>query len=67
VIVDQKQQRQVNEAGDEFADVLKESYQSIADRSVSAQESVNSYMDCPDSMFSYYRGNLDEVQRRANQ
>jgi hypothetical protein len=67
VLVDQKQQRQVNEAGDEFADVLKESHQSIADRPVSAQESVNSYMDCPDSMFSYYRGNLDEVQRRANQ
>jgi flagellar hook-basal body complex protein FliE len=67
VIVDQKQQRQVNEAGDEFAELLKESYQSIADRSVSAQESVNSYTDCPDSMFSYYRGNLDEVQRRANQ
>ena len=65
--MDQKQQRQVNEAGDEFADVLKESYQSIADRSVSAQESVNSYMDFPDSVFSYYRGNLDEVQRRANQ
>jgi hypothetical protein len=67
VIVDQKEQRQVNEAGDKFADVLKESYQSIADRSVSAQESVNSCMDCLDSMFSYYRGNLDEVQRRANQ
>ena len=65
--MDQKQQRQVNEAGDEFADALKESYQSIANRSVSGQESVNFYMDCPDSMFSYYRGNLDEVQRRANQ
>ncbi len=113
--MNQKQQRQVNEAGDEFADALKESYQSIADRSVSAQElnaqltqdffngvinnlrtqaddnlalsedlieqqrkqqeasralaqeSVNTYMDFLNSMFSYHRGNLDEAQRRANQ
>ena len=36
--MDQKQQRQVNEAAEKFADALKESYQSIADRSVSAQE-----------------------------
>jgi hypothetical protein len=32
-----------------------------------AQESVNAYMDFLDSMFSYYRANLDEVQRRATQ
>ena len=109
--MDEKQQRQVNE----FADALKESYQSIADHSVSAQElnaqltqdsfngvisnlriqaegnralsedlieqqrkqreasralaqeSVNAYMDFLDSMFVNYRGNLDEVQRRASQ
>src|ERR687890_77910 len=114
-IVDQKQQRQVNEAAEMFADALKESYQSIADRSVSAQElnahltqdffngvinnlrtqaegnralsedlieqqrkqqeasramaqeSVNAYTDFLNSMFAYYKGNLDEVQRRANQ
>ena len=36
--MDQKQQQQVNEAAEKFADALKESYQSIADRSVSAQE-----------------------------
>jgi hypothetical protein len=113
--VDDKQQKQVNEAAEKFADALKESYQSIADRSVSAQElnaqltqdffngvinnlrtqaennralsedlveqqrkqqeasqalaqeSVNAYMDFLNSMFSYYRGNLDEAQRRANQ
>ena len=113
--MDQKQQRQVNEAAEKFADALKESYQSIADRSVSAQElnaqltqdffngvinnlrtqaegnralsedlieqqrkqreasqalaqeSVNAYMDFLNSMFAYYKGNLDEVQRRANQ
>ena len=36
--MDEKQQRQVNEAAEKSADALKESYQSIADRSVSAQE-----------------------------
>jgi len=113
--VDERQQRQVNEAAEKFADALKESYQSIADRSVSAQElnaqvtqdffngvidnlstqaenngalsedligqqrrqqeasqalaqeSLGGYMDFLNPMFSYYRGNLDEAQRRANQ
>ena len=107
-------QRQVNEAAEKFADALKESYQSIADRTVSAQElnaqltqdffngvsnnlrtqaevnralsedlieqqrkqreasealaqeSVNAYTDFVNSMFAYYKGNLDEAQRRAN-
>jgi hypothetical protein len=40
--MDEKQQKQVNEAAEKLADALKESYQ------------------------SYYRGNLDEAQRRAN-
>jgi hypothetical protein len=113
--VDQTQQKQVNEAAEKFADALKESYKSIANRSVSAQElnaqltqdffngvinnlrtqaegnralsedlieqqrkqreasrtlaqeSVNAYTDFLNSMFAYYKGNLDEVQRRANQ
>ena len=110
--MDQKQQKQVNEAAEKFADALKESYQSIANRSVSAQElnaqltqdffngvinnlriqaegnralsedlieqqreasrtlaqeSVNAYTDFLNSMFAYYKGNLDEVQRKANQ
>ena len=113
--MDQRQQQQVNEAAEKFADALKESYQSIANRSVSdqelnaqltqdffngvintlrtqaegnralsedlieqqrkqreasqalAQESVNAYTDFLNSMFAYYKGNLDEAQRRANQ
>ena len=113
--MDQTQQKQVNEAAEKFADALKESYKSIANRSVSAQElnaqltqdffngvinnlrtqaegnralsedlieqqrkqreasrtlaqeSVNAYTDFLNSMFAYYKGNLDEVQRRANQ
>ncbi|HWS81035.1 MAG TPA: hypothetical protein VN178_08420 [Rubrobacter sp.] len=113
--MDQRQKQQVNEAAEKFADALKESYKSIADRTVTAQElnaqltqdffngvinnlrtqaegnralsedlieqqrkqreasqalaqeSVNAYTDFLNSMFAYYKGNLDEVQRRANQ
>ena len=113
--MDQRQQQQVDEAAEKFADALKESYQSIAERSVSAQElnaqltqdffngvinnlrtqaegnralsedlieqqrkqreasralaqeSVNAYTDFLNSMFAYYKGNVDEAQRRANQ
>ncbi len=113
--MDERQQKQVNEAAEKFADAIKESYQALADRSVSAQElnaqltqeffngvinnlrtqaesnraltedlieqqrkqqeasqaltqeSVNAYMDFLNSMFSYYRGSLDEAQRSARQ
>lgn len=33
--VDQKQQKQVNEAAEKFAGAIKDSYQALADRSVS--------------------------------
>ena len=113
--MDEKQQKQVNEAAEKFADAIKESYQALADRSVSAQEvnaqltqdffngvisnlrtqaesnralaedlieqqrkqqeasqaltqeSVNAYTDFLNSMFSYYRGGLDEAQKNARQ
>lgn len=109
--MDEKQQKQVNEAAEKFAEAIKESYQALADRSVSAQElnsqltqnffngvinnlrtqaesnralaedlieqqkkqqeasqaltqeSVNAYTDFLNSMFAYYRGNLDEAQK----
>ncbi len=112
--MNERQQKQVNEAAEKFAEALKESYQSIADRSVSAQElnaqvtqdffngvinnlrtqaennralsedlieqqrkqqeasqalaqeSVGAYMDFLNSMFAFYRGNLEEAQRRTN-
>ena len=111
--MDERQQKQVNEAAEKFAEAIKESYQALADRSVSAQEvnaqltqdffngvinnlraqaesnrtlaedlveqqrkqqeasqaltqeSVNAYTDFLNSMFSYYRGSLDEAQRSA--
>jgi hypothetical protein len=31
-----------------------------------AREGANAYVDFMNSMFSYYRGNLDEAQKRAN-
>ncbi len=113
--MDEKQQQQVDEAAEKFANAIKESYQALADRSVSAQElnaqltqdffngvinnlrtqaesnralaedlieqqrkqqeasqaltqeSVNAYTDFLNSMFSYYRGSLDETQRGARQ
>jgi hypothetical protein len=113
--MDEKQQKQVNEAAEKFAEAIKESYQALADRSISAQElnaqltqeffngvinnlrtqaesnrtlaadlveqqrkqqeasqalaqeSVNAYTDFLNSMFSYYRGSLDDVQRSARQ
>ncbi len=36
--MDERQQKQVNEAAEKFADAIKESYQALANRSVSAQE-----------------------------
>ncbi|HEX2181625.1 MAG TPA: hypothetical protein VHH10_05015 [Rubrobacteraceae bacterium] len=113
--MDERQQKQVNEAAEKFAEAIKESYQALADRSVSAQElnaqltqdffngvinnlrtqaesnralaedlveqqrkqqeasqaltheSVNAYTEFLNSMFSYYRGSLDEAQRSARQ
>ena len=110
MLMDQKQQKQVNEAAEKFAEAIKESYQALADRSVSAQElnaqltqdffngvinnlrtqaesnralaedlieqqrkqqeasqaltqeSVSAYTDFLNSMFSYYRGTLDQAQ-----
>jgi aromatic ring-opening dioxygenase LigB subunit len=115
VIMDERQQKQVNEAAEKFAEAIKESYQALADRSVSAQElnaqltqdffngvinnlrtqaesnralaedlveqqrkqqeasqaltqeSVNAYTEFLNSMFTYYRGSLDEAQRSARQ
>jgi len=111
--MEERQQKQVNEAAEKFAEAIKESYQALADRSVSAQElnaqltqdffngvinnlraqaesnralaedlieqqrkqqeasqaltqeSVNAYTEFLNSMFSYYRGSLDEAQRSA--
>lgn len=36
--MDQKQQKQVNEAAEKFAEAVRESYQAVAERGASAQE-----------------------------
>ena len=36
--IDEKQQKQINEAAEKFADALKQPYQSLKGRSVSVQE-----------------------------
>ncbi|MBA3388843.1 MAG: hypothetical protein H0U02_05680 [Rubrobacter sp.] len=108
--MDKRQQNQINEAAEKFADAIRESYQAVSDRSVSArelnaqltqdffngvidnlklqtesnrtltedlieqqrkqreaaqamaQETVNSYTEFLNSMFSYYQGNLDRAR-----
>jgi hypothetical protein len=113
--MDERQQKQVNEAAKKFAQSLTEAYRAVAGRSVSAQElnaqltqeffngvinnlrtqaesnralaedlieqqrkqqeasqqltqeSVSAYTDFLNSMFSYYRGSLDEAQRSTRQ
>jgi hypothetical protein len=113
--MDERQQRQMDEAAEKFAQSLTQAYRAVAGRSVSAQElnaqltqeffngvinnlrtqaennralaedlieqqrkqqeasqaltqeSVNAYMDFLNSMFSYYRGSMDEAQRSARQ
>jgi hypothetical protein len=111
--MDDRQQRQVNEAAEKFAEAIRESFQAVSDRSVSAQQlnaeltqnffnsvienlraqaegnraltqelvdqqerqqeaaqtmaqaSVGSYMDFLNSMFSYYQGTVQQVQRQT--
>jgi hypothetical protein len=113
--MEERQQRQIKEAAEKFAEAIKDSYQAIAERGVSAQElnakltqdffngvidnlrtqaesnralaedlieqqrkqqeaaqqlareSTNAYVDFLNSMFAYYRGSLDEVQRGTRQ
>jgi hypothetical protein len=107
--MDERQQRQVNEAAEKFAEAIRESFQAVTDRTVSAQqlnaeltqtffnsvidnlraqaegnraltqelvdqreaaqamaqESVGSYMDFLNSMFSYYQGSMQQAQRQT--
>ena len=113
--MEERQQKQVNEAAEKFAESLTEAYRAAAGRSVLAQElnaqltqeffngvinnlrtqaesnralaedlieqqrkqqeasqqltqeSVSAYTDFLNSMFSYYRGSLDEAQRNTRQ
>ena len=111
--MDERQQKQINEAAAKFAEAIKESYQAVAERSESARdlnaeltqsffnavienlssqaesnralyrdlieqqekqreasqvlakESVDAYSDFLNSMFSYYRGNVERMRNNT--
>ena len=111
--MDDRQQRRVDEAAEKFAEAIRESFQAVSDRTVSAQqlnaeltqnffnsvienlraqtegnlaltqelvdqqelqreaaqaiaqESVGSYMDFLNSMFSYYQGTMQQAQQQT--
>jgi hypothetical protein len=113
--MDEQQERQINEAAEKFADAVTESYRTMSERAVSAQElnaeltqnffngvisnlrsqaesnqqmteqlseqqqkqreatqaltqeSINSYREFVDSIFSFAQGNIEQVQKQAQQ
>ena len=114
-MIDQQSQQRINEAAEQFTDALVQSYKTVADSSVSAQErntqltevffnqaisnlhaqaeqnrhatqqladqqqrqaeaaqtltreSVEAYMDFMDSMFSWWQGGVQTVERGARE
>jgi polyhydroxyalkanoate synthesis regulator phasin len=58
-IVDSKQQKQINEAAEKFAEAVRESYQSVADRAVDAQE-MNAQLTQ-----SFFNGVINNLQSQA--
>ncbi len=59
IAVDQNQQKMVNEAAEKFAGAIKESYQALADRSVSAQE-LNAQLTQ-----EFFNGVIDNLRTQA--
>ncbi len=57
--MDQNQQKMVNEAAEKFAGAIKESYQALADRSVSAQE-LNAQLTQ-----EFFNGVIDNLRTQA--
>jgi hypothetical protein len=57
--MDERQQKQVNEAAEKFAEAIKDSYQAIADRSVSAQE-LNARLTQ-----QFFQGVIDNLRTQA--
>lgn len=58
--MDQKQQRQVNEAAEKFAEAVRDSYKAVAERGASAQE-LNTQLT--QNFFSQV---LDNLRRQAD-
>ncbi|MBA3422940.1 MAG: hypothetical protein ACR2HO_04760 [Rubrobacteraceae bacterium] len=57
--MDEKQQKQINEAAEKFAEAIKESYQAVAGRSVSARE-LNAQLTQ-----DFFNGVMDNLKTQA--
>jgi hypothetical protein len=57
--MDERQQKQINEAAEKFAEAIKESYQALSDRSVSAQE-LNAQLTQ-----DFFNGVIDNLRTQA--
>ncbi|AHY45886.1 Hypothetical Protein RradSPS_0603 [Rubrobacter radiotolerans] len=57
--MDNKQQKRINEAAEKFAEAVRESYQSVADRAVDAQE-MNAQLTQ-----SFFNGVINNLQSQA--
>ncbi len=57
--MDQQQQNQINEAAEKFADAITESYRTVADRAVSAQE-LNAELTQ-----QFFNGVINNLQQQA--
>ena len=57
--MDEKQQKQINEAAEKFAGAIRDSYQAVADRSVSARE-LNAQLTQ-----DFFNGVMDNLKRQA--
>jgi hypothetical protein len=60
-LTDTKQQKQINEAAEKFAGAVKESYQTVADRTVSAQETNVQLTE------NFFRGVISNLRTQADQ
>ena len=59
--MDERQQKQVNEAAEKFAEAIKESYQALT------QESVNAHMDFLNSVFARPREGTQTARRATRE
>ena len=71
-MLDQRQQQQVNEAAEKFTDALIESYQTVTERTVTAQErnvelTQQFFNAVLDNLRAQADGNLEATQQLADQ
>ncbi len=71
-MMDDRQQRQVNEAAEKFAEAIRESFQAVAERGVSAQQlnaelTQNFFNSVIDNLQKQAEGNRQMTQQLADQ